>query len=110
MDLNGDALIHTTPVGMHPHAGNTLIPGEFLKKGMVVMDTIYNPLETRLLKEAKEKECIILGGVKMLVYQGVAQFELWTGQKAPVEIMEGVVLKVLTGKDQGVRTETDPNS
>jgi shikimate dehydrogenase len=95
-DLDGDVLIHTTPVGMHPHIRDTLIPGEFLKKGMVVMDTIYNPLETRLLKEARDKECLVLGGLKMLVYQGAAQFELWTGQKAPVEIMEEAALKVLT--------------
>ncbi len=95
-DINADVLIHATPVGMYPHVDNTLIPKGYLKEGMVVMDVIYNPLETKLLKEAKEKECIVIGGLKMLIYQGAAQFELWTEKKAPISVMQEAVYKSLT--------------
>lgn len=95
-DINADVLIHATPVGMYPHVDNTLIPQRYLKEGMVVMDTIYNPLETKLLKEAKEKECIVIDGFKMLIYQGVTQFELWTGKEAPLRVMQEAVYGFLT--------------
>lgn len=94
-DIKADALIHTTPVGMYPHVDNTLIPKGYLKEGMVIMDTIYNPLETKLLKEAKERGCTVIGGFNMLIYQGATQFELWTGKEAPVSIMQEAVYKFL---------------
>jgi len=59
------------------------------------MDIVYNPLETRLLKEAKKAGCVTVNGVSMFVHQGVAQFELWTGEKAPVEVMRKAVLNSL---------------
>jgi shikimate dehydrogenase len=51
------------------------------------MDIVYSPQETRLLREAKQVGCKTVNGAYMLLYQGVAQFELWTGRKAPVDIM-----------------------
>jgi len=51
------------------------------------MDIVYKPLETRLLREARNRSCQVIDGLRMLIHQGAAQFELWTGQPAPREIM-----------------------
>jgi shikimate dehydrogenase len=60
------------------------------------MDIVYAPLETRLLREAKSAGCEIINGLSMLLYQGVAQFEAWTGQDAPVEVMHAALMKAIT--------------
>ncbi len=88
-------LINATPVGMTPDVDGMPIPGEFLNKDMVVMDIVYNPLKTRLLKEAEDIGCVTVDGVSMFVFQGVFQFELWTGKKAPVDVMRKAVLDAL---------------
>ena len=62
---------------------------------MIVMDMVYNPLKTRFLKEAQSIGCTIVDGVSMFVHQGAFQFELWTSQKAPVNVMRTVVLEEL---------------
>jgi shikimate dehydrogenase len=59
------------------------------------MDIIYNPLKTKLLREAEKKNCVTVDGVSMFVYQGVAQFEMWTGRTAPVDLMRETVLEAL---------------
>jgi shikimate dehydrogenase len=93
-----EILINTTPVGMHPDTDATPIPQEGLSKDMVVMDIVYNPLDTRLLKAAAAKKCRTINGVDMFVFQGAQQFELWTGQKAPVDVMRQAVLEALGSK------------
>ena len=90
-----EILINTTPVGMHPETDATPIPKADLSKDMVVMDIVYNPLETRLLKEAAASGCRIINGVDMFVSQGAQQFALWTGKKAPVDVMRAAVLEAL---------------
>jgi len=90
-----EILINTTPVGMHPETDATPIPQEDLSKDMVVMDIVYNPLETQFLKEAAASGCRIINGVDMFVFQGAQQFELWTGKKAPVGVMRNAVLEAL---------------
>jgi shikimate dehydrogenase len=90
-----EILINTTPMGMHPETDATPIPKEGLSKDMVVMDIVYNPLETRFLKEAAASGCGIINGVDMFVFQGAQQFELWTGKKAPVEGMRKAVIEAL---------------
>lgn len=84
-------LIHLTPVGMTPNVGGTCIPKEFLDPHLSVMDVVYNPLETRLLREAREAGCRTIQGIEMFLYQAVAQFELWTGCSAPTQVMRGVL-------------------
>ena len=86
-----DILVNTTPVGMSPQRGDTPIPAEKLRPGLVVMDIVYNPLKTRLLREAEAVGCATIDGVTMFVRQGMRQFELWTGLPAPVEIMRMAV-------------------
>jgi len=88
-------IINTTPVGMVPLIEDTLIKKESLEKEMLVMDAVYNPIETRLLKEARKAGCNTINGVSMFVYQGAAQFELWTGHAAPVDIMKKAVVENL---------------
>jgi shikimate dehydrogenase len=66
-----------------------------MKPGMIVMDMVYNPLKTRLLEAAELIGCTTVDGVAMFVHQGAIQFELWTGRKAPVDIMRRVVLEEL---------------
>jgi shikimate dehydrogenase len=84
---NADILVNATSVGMNPSAGETPVPGELLKPGLVVYDIVYNPLQTRLLSEAEEAGAATIGGLEMLVWQGVSAFELWTGLKPPADVM-----------------------
>ncbi|MHA1784100.1 MAG: shikimate dehydrogenase [Candidatus Helarchaeota archaeon] len=90
-----DLLINCTPVGMHPNTDKTPIPKEYLKKDLVVFDAVYNPLETLLLRNAKKVGAKAISGVKMFIYQGVEAFERWTKKKAPVALMEKIVLESL---------------
>jgi shikimate dehydrogenase len=62
------------------------------------MDIVYKPLETRLLREARARSCVTVDGLQMLIHQGAAQFELWTGEKAPVEFMGRAAYAALTEK------------
>jgi shikimate dehydrogenase len=87
-DLTVDALVNTTSVGMEPLIDATPVPKTILENIPTVMDAVYTPLETRLLREARQVGCKTINGTYMLLFQGVAQFELWTGQKAPVDVMQ----------------------
>ncbi len=93
-----DVLINTTPVGMFPDVDATPIPGNFFHAHMTVMDIIYTPLQTRLLKEAHAAGCDTVNGLPMFIYQGAFQFELWTGMQAPIEVMRGAVSEALEVK------------
>ena len=82
-----DVLIQCTPVGMHPKTDNTPVPKRFLRNSLVVFDVIYNPVKTRLAREAEETGCVVVSGIDMFVYQAALQFELWTGKTAPIKVM-----------------------
>ena len=84
-------LIHCTPTGMFPHIQKSCVPQHLLKSNITVMDIVYNPLETQLLRMARESGCKTIRGLDMFVNQAVGQFEFWTGQTAPVEIMRGIL-------------------
>ena len=90
-----DVLVNTTSVGMVPDVDRTPVPGNLLDSHLAVSDIVYNPLETRLLREAKAAGARTINGLDMLVWQGALAFEKWTGQKAPFEIMKQVALKAL---------------
>jgi 3-dehydroquinate dehydratase/shikimate dehydrogenase len=81
-----DALVHATPVGMSPASDGILfkdnIPAD------VVLDMVYNPHETLLLKRAKEQGCSVIHGSEMLLEQAACQFEIWTGESAPRSVMK----------------------
>ena len=93
-------LINTTPVGMSPDTEDMPLPPQLLHKDMLVMDIVYNPLETAFLKYAKTIGCQTIDGVAMFVYQGAIQFSLWTGMQAPVTAMRRAVLDELTAQAQ----------
>ena len=85
---NIDLVVQATPIGMHPQASATVpLSFEQLKPGAVVCDLIYNPGQTRFLEKAAQAGAITMNGLGMLLYQGVLAFELWTGRKAPVQVM-----------------------
>jgi shikimate dehydrogenase len=94
-DLPCDLLLNCTPVGMHPKTDASPVPPGVLREGMVVYDAVYNPAETRLLREAREAGCRTVSGLDHFVRQAVEQFELWTGRAAPVETMRQVVVEAL---------------
>lgn len=81
-------LINATPAGMHPNTRSMPVPANFIKKNRVIFDLIYNPIKTRLLKEGEKKGCKCINGVDMFVGQAARQFELLTGKKAPMKVME----------------------
>jgi shikimate dehydrogenase len=91
-----DGLVNATSVGMRPVENASLVPEQCLKNFPVVMDIVYAPLETRLLREARNAGCETINGISMLLYQGVAQFEAWTDMEAPVEVMREALLKAMT--------------
>jgi shikimate dehydrogenase len=92
-------LINTTPVGMFPDVDAMPVRKQDLNNTMVVMDIVYNPLKTRLLRAAEAIGCRTIDGVSMFVYQGAFQLELWTGMKAPVQVMKKAVINVLDKGD-----------
>ena len=97
---DADMIIQTTPVGMYPYINQCSVPEQLLKKDMLVMDIIYNPLETQLLKKAKDNGCTIIDGLSMFIYQGAEQFELWTGVHPPVSEMRRAVEEVLKKQNE----------
>jgi len=93
-----DVLINCSPVGMNPDVEATPISSRHLRKGMIVFDSVYNPPETRLIRDAKAAGCTAISGIELFINQAVGQFELWTGQKAPANPMRDVVVKTIEGQ------------
>jgi len=97
-DTRAEIIINCTSVGMHPKV--EAAPLERIPASVkVVFDTIYNPIETRLLAEARASRCLCVTGLDMFVNQAVAQFELWTKRPAPREMMRQVVMDCLSGRE-----------
>lgn len=92
---DADILIQCTPVGMHPKINDTPVPKRLLRSSLTVFDIIYNPLKTRLIRDAEETGCVIVSGIDMFVYQAALQFELWTDRPAPIDIMKKALLENL---------------
>ena len=78
----------------------TPVPSHLLKSGLVVFDVVYNPIKTRLLREASEVGAETVSGVDMFVWQGALAFERWTGIKAPLELMRAEVVRRLQGHEK----------
>ena len=92
-----DVLINTTSVGMSPNVCDSPVPEGLLHGGLFVYDVVYNPVKTRLLRDAEARGAGTLSGVKMLVYQGAEAFRMWTGAEPPVQLMQRVVEDRLGG-------------
>ena len=90
-----DILVNATSAGMAPDIDETPVDADLLSSGLIVFDIVYNPMKTRLLREAEASGATTIGGLDMLVWQGALAFEKWTGKKAPVEVMKREAMKLL---------------
>ena len=97
-----DALVHATPLGTFPHTDECYFEGDI--PAGVVFDMVYNPLETVLIRRAREQGKRVIPGMKMFIEQAVAQFELWTGESAPRPAMETAALEALEQKSKSHHT------
>jgi shikimate dehydrogenase len=88
-------LINTTSVGMYPVVDAAPIPARLLTDRMAVMDAVYNPLETLLIKQARVRGAKTVTGADMLIYQAVEQERIWLGVEAPLKVMREALLKTL---------------
>jgi len=91
-----DLIINCTPVGMHPNEDASLVDEALFRPGQVVFDVVYNPLETKMLRQAKGKGLKVIQGVEMFINQAILQFERFAGADAPEELMRKVVMEKLS--------------
>lgn len=99
-----EILINCTPLGMHPNLDETPFEQHWLNDTTLVFDTIYNPEQTLLLKQARERGCPTLGGMDMFIGQAALQFELFTGHQPPRDYME----ETLRRANSAARTIVNP--
>ena len=92
---HSEILINCTPVGMYPNIDEIPIPPSLIRKDLIVMDVVYNPLKTRLLREAEKRGAKTVYGIGMLVHQAALAFKLWTGVEPPVDHMLRVAYSAL---------------
>jgi shikimate dehydrogenase len=95
---NADILINATSLGMRPNDALMPVDSSLLRPDLTIFDLVYEPFETRLLMEAKKKGATTVDGLAMLVFQGAVSFEIWTGEKAPVEVMTEAALDELASR------------
>lgn len=93
-----DLLVNCTSAGSSGCESESPVPFDLIRPSMLVFDLIYHPAETPLMAAAREAGASVLGGLPMLVYQGAASFELWTDQKAPLDIMFTAAEKAATSE------------
>jgi 3-dehydroquinate dehydratase/shikimate dehydrogenase len=98
-----DVLVHATPVGMFPNVHDCFFRGSI--PGEIVFDMVYNPLETELIRRARELGRTVVPGMEMFIEQAAQQFEIWTGEPAPRAVMEKAALEALETKNENHKTE-----
>lgn len=92
---DAEIVIQATPIGMTPKVDDTLIPSHLIRENQVIFDIVYTPMETKLIKEARTAGALTVLGLGMFVHQAAIQFELWTGQDAPIDLMTETVRRAL---------------
>jgi len=90
-----DLLVNATSVGMRPKEAETPVSKSLLRSDLTVFDLVYEPLETRLLREARQIGARTVDGLSMLVHQGAASFEIWTAKKGPIGVMTKAAMEEL---------------
>jgi shikimate 5-dehydrogenase len=90
-----DILINATSVGSYPNIKDSVFPKTVLRPRKVVLDVVFNPPETALIRAAKDAGCSTIPGYRMLIHQALFQFELYTGRKAPFDVMEKALLAAI---------------
>ena len=93
-----DAIVNCTPVGMHPRGGSPLTAEELNCR--IVMDMVYRPRETELLRLARGKGIEVISGLEMFLAQGFAQYEIWTGERAPESAMRRAIVSALDREEK----------
>ncbi len=93
--VDEEIVCNATPVGMYPKIDDSIIPKEYIKRNHIIFDAVYNPFETKLLKESLDKGATIIHGYKMLLFEAAEKFKLYTGYDAPIDVMENELLKNL---------------
>jgi 3-dehydroquinate dehydratase/shikimate dehydrogenase len=93
-----DAIVNCTPIGMHPRGGSPLESAELNCR--IVMDMVYRPRETELLQLASRKGIEVISGLEMFLAQGFAQYEIWTGERAPESAMRRAVVSALDREEK----------
>ena len=88
-------VVNATSMGMYPNVDASVLAVEQIRPGMIVMDTVYNPMETNLLRLARQAGAVVVDGVSMFINQAAGQFELFTEMPAPKEVMRKVVERYL---------------
>jgi 3-dehydroquinate dehydratase/shikimate dehydrogenase len=94
-EIDPDLLMNCTPVGMHPNVDSTPFDRESLRSSMVVFDAVYNPENTLLVKEARSRGCKVVSGLDMFVRQAALQFQYFTGQPGPADLMREVLKRAI---------------
>jgi shikimate dehydrogenase len=98
-----DLLVNATTVGMKPGVNASVWPAEvFVPNHLAVFDMVYNPSQTRLLKQTRESGALPIGGLEMLVQQGALAFRMWTGKSPPVDLMRTVATGALTDLERQI--------
>lgn len=105
--IQTEIYINCTPVGMHPNVDESPLHPSVFKPGIVVMDCVYNPETTLLVRQARERGARVITGVAMFVHQAARQFELFTKQQAPEDVMYEAVRKVVSPVVQRYHEEPD---
>jgi 3-dehydroquinate dehydratase/shikimate dehydrogenase len=95
-----EIIINSTPVGMHPNVDESPLHPSVFRPGLVVMDCVYNPETTLLIRQARERSCRVITGVDMFIRQAAEQFRLFTGTPAPIETMAQAVRAALSPVSQ----------
>ncbi len=96
---NTDILINTTPIGMYPNLNQKpIVDASMMHKELIVNDIVYNPMKTGLMEEAEKAGAQLVYGVKMLMYQGIESFKIWTGIEPPIELFEEALMGELSIK------------
>jgi 3-dehydroquinate dehydratase/shikimate dehydrogenase len=93
--IEANILINGTPVGMHPNVDESPYDASRMSRQMIVFDTVYNPEQTLLVKDARKRGCLSITGVDMFIRQAALQFKLFTGSEAPGDVMREEIIRMI---------------
>jgi shikimate dehydrogenase len=98
-DTTAPLIINSTPLGMIPDTASSIWPDDLpFPLHAVLYDLVYNPIETKLIRQAQAAGCQVLNGLGMLIHQGAEAFRLWTGQQPELAVMRQAVWEYIHGK------------
>jgi 3-dehydroquinate dehydratase/shikimate dehydrogenase len=106
-DIKPGLIVNGTPIGMHPNINETPYEKRYLDERQIIFDTVYNPEQTLLLKEAREVGCTVVTGVSMFLRQAAYQYKLFTDSKAPIEVMQKALRKAISPVNYEIDDEAD---